>query len=130
MKKCYVKKVDQIITAVQMTLDTDGFEYNKWDGTQKCNRGDWIVDNNGDCYTINNESFKATYKNTSEGRYKKIAHVWAEQASEAGSIATREGSTSYVSGDYIVYNSGDESDAYAVSKEKFEAMYIREKDKI
>jgi len=124
MKKRYVKNVDQIITAVQLNLDTAGFEYQKWDGVQQCGSGDWIVDNDGDCYTINEESFANTYQMVAAGRYKKTAYVWAEQASEAGTITTREGSTSYSRGDYIVYNSSDESDGYAVAKEKFESMYV------
>lgn len=125
MKTRYVKKVDQIITAVQLKLETDGFQYRKWGSNQQCNAGDWIVDNNGDCYTINNESFSNTYQQVSLGRYKKIAAVWAEQATSAGKISTKEGITYYEAGDYRVYNSsGDSSDGYAVSKAKFEDMYI------
>ena len=126
MKKRYKKKVDQIVTAVQLSLVTHGFAYEKWDNTQHCNSGDWVVENNGDCYTIREDSFAATYQRVSEGRYKKMAHVIAEQIDAAGTLATREGSTSYAAGDYLVFNSGDDSDGYAVSKEKFETMYVEE----
>lgn len=126
MKTRYVKKIDQHITAVQLLLDTDGFKYQKWGSDQQCKTGDWIVDNDGDCYTINNDSFTSTYQQVSPGRYKKIAPVWAEQAGSAGKIITKEGSTHYEAGDYIVYNSGDNADGYAVSKDKFEDMYVAE----
>lgn len=59
----------------------------------------------------------------SPGVYYKSASVWAEVAEAAGKIKTKEGKTEYEAGDYIVYNEEDGSDAYAVSREKFESMY-------
>jgi hypothetical protein len=40
------------ITAVRLDLNMDGFTYLKWGGTQRCKRGDWLVNNQGDVYTI------------------------------------------------------------------------------
>jgi hypothetical protein len=42
-----------------------------------------------------------------------------------GAIKTKEGETHYQPGDYIVFNSVEEneSDRYAIIREKFETMY-------
>jgi hypothetical protein len=119
----YRRKPDQYVVAVQLLLDTDGFAYRKWDGEQRCKRGDWLVDNDGDVYTVDAESFARTYRELRRGAYLKTAPVWAEVAAEDGSVATKEGHTAYRCGDYLVSNNEDGSDAYAIGAEKFEAMY-------
>ena len=119
----YRKREQQIVTGVQLKLDTDGFRYSKWGGEQQCRAGDWLVNNNGDCYTISEESFSSTYQEISPGRYVKTAAVWASPATDDGKIKTNEGYTEYSAGDYLVANNEDGSDAYAVSKLKFEEMY-------
>lgn len=119
----YRKKADSFVTAVQLNLETDGFSYQKWGGTQECQPRDWLVDNDGDTYTISAETFAATYQQLSPGVYFKTSVVWVTVADEAGSIETNEGETQYEIGDYIVYNNADQTDGYAVSREKFEAMY-------
>ena len=123
MKKLYKKRVDQIVTAVQLNLVTAGFNYTKWGGSQKCNQGDWIVNNEGECYTITAQSFADTYSNVAPGRYSKVAKVKAETAIVDGQIRTREGTTDYKAGDYIVHNREDGTDSYAVDKDRFEKMY-------
>src|SRR5258707_14820409 len=45
------------VTAVRLDLDTDGFTYHKWGSAQRCKRGDWLVNNQGDVYTIDAETF-------------------------------------------------------------------------
>ena len=122
-RKKYRKREQQKIIAVQLALETDGFAYKKWGGTQKCSAGDWLVNNDGDCYTIAEQTFAATYRQTAPGQYVKIAPVWAEQADNAGAVATQEGATHYEAGDYIVSNTADGTDSYAVTRDKFEAMY-------
>ena len=121
----YRKREQQVVTGVQLNLDTDGFKYNKWGGLQLCRAGDWLLDNNGECYTIGEESFRKTYEEISPGRFVKTAAVWAIETRQCGSVKTNEGYTEYVEGDYLVANNEDGSDAYAVSKEKFEQMYER-----
>ena len=50
--------------------------------------------------------------------------MWAEVADKAGKVKTQEGETSYQAGDYLVFNiNEDESDAYAMEKEKFVSLY-------
>jgi hypothetical protein len=56
-----------------------GFSYRKWGTTQTCRRGDWLVDNGGDVYTVNRDSFARTYRRIAPGRYLKITPVWAER---------------------------------------------------
>lgn len=124
----YRKKPTEAIVAVQLDLDTDGFTYQKWGGTQVCRKGDWLVNNNGSIYTINRETFDTTYTEISPGMYQKDVTVWAEVAKASGVIKTRSGTTDYSAGDYLVYNDETGEDAYAVSRGKFEAMYEAVKD--
>ncbi|HZD49085.1 MAG TPA: hypothetical protein VE178_10095 [Silvibacterium sp.] len=53
----------------------------------------------------------------------KEPHPWAEQAKEKGVIQTKEGSTAYVAGDYLVYNDPTGKDGYAVKSTSFHSMY-------
>lgn len=122
-RRQYMKRASQFIIAVQLNLNTDGFTYEKWGGTQRCKPGDWLVNNNGDAYTVDRETFARTYKSTGPGTYAKVTMVWAEVADHAGEVTTKEGSTTYAAGDYLVYNDADGDDAYAVSKADFEQMY-------
>ena len=121
----YVKRANQAVVAIQLALDTAGFTYQKWGGAQRCKACDWIVNNNGDVYTVDHETFERTYRLVSTGIYVKITPVWVEVAREAGCVETKEGTTHYCSGDYLVFNEQDGGDAYAVSADKFEAMYER-----
>jgi hypothetical protein len=122
-RQSYVKREAQTVAAVQLDLDTKGFTYQKWGGTQTCKPGDWIVSNAGDTYTVDRESFARTYRSTGHAEYVKVAPVYAEVATTAGDVKTKEGTTHYDAGDYLVYNEADGGDPYAVSKENFERMY-------
>ena len=121
----YVKRSTQFVVAVQLDLETEGFTYQKWGGTQRCKPGDWLVHNEADTYTVDRETFARTYKHTGPGTYVKISTVWASVATQAGEVRTKEGTTQYAIGDYLVYNERDGGDAYAVSKTAFERMYER-----
>ena len=111
------------MVAVQLNLETDGFQYNKWGGEQQCISGDWLVNNDGDFYTIKEDVFASTYEEVAPGQFVKTTLVWAYEAPDAGQVETNEGITKYKRGDYWVANNSDGSDAYAVSKAKFEEMY-------
>ena len=119
----YKKKTDQYVIAVQLMLDTDGFSYRKWGAEQRCKKGDWLVDNNGDIYTVDSDVFSLTYRQVKPGIYIKTTPIWAAVASEAGSVTTKEGASHYQAGDYLVYNNEDGTDAYCISAAKFESMY-------
>jgi hypothetical protein len=119
----YLKRKEQFVTAVQLDLETDGFTYRKWGGMQRCAAGDWLVNNDGDTYTVSRDSFARTYERLERGKYRKITPIWAEVATEAGAVRTNEGMTSYRPGDYLVSNDSDGHDQYAISKAKFEKMY-------
>lgn len=101
----------------------DGFKYRKWGDEQRCKANDWVVDNAGDVYTVDSESFARTYVADRPGTYVKTGKVWAEQAGAAGKVVTKEGRTEYKAGDWLVSNEEDGSDAYAVSAKKFEQYY-------
>lgn len=122
-RRQYMKRASQFVVAVQLDLDTPGFTYKKWGDTQTCKRGDWLVNNNGDVYTVDRDTFSRTYKSTGPGTYVKRTSVWADVAAEAGAVRTKEGATHYEAGDYIVSNEEHGADSYAVSKADFERMY-------
>ena len=92
-----------------------------------CKGGDWIVNNGGECYTIDVESFANTYTLVdpdTPGIYFKTGSVWAKKATEDGAIKTKEGESHYKAGDWIVFNNEDGTDGYKVTDEKFRALYI------
>jgi len=119
----YQKKPDQFVVAVKLDLQTEGFTYRKWGAEQRCKSGDWLVDNNGDVYTIDSEVFDRTYRKLGPGTYVKTTPIWAKRATQAGSVETQEGRSHYEAGDYLVSNNEDGTDAYCISSDKFEAMY-------
>ena len=104
-------------------MELDSFVYKKWGAEQSAKRDDWVVDNDGDVYTVDADSFAKTYQETGRGTYIKTTPVWAEQAEQSGSVKTKEGATHYEAGDYLVSNERDGSDAYAISAGKFELLY-------
>jgi hypothetical protein len=123
-RRKYAKRPSEPVVAVQVDLDIDGFPYRKWGSTQTCKRGDWLVNNNGDTYTVDRDTFARTYRSTGPGTYVKTTPVWAEVASTGGEVRTKEGTTHYLAGDYLVSNESDGGDAYAVARDAFERMYM------
>ena len=81
------------------------------------------MDNQGDVYTVDRDTFGKTYAPKGPGIYVKITPVWAEQATKHGKVATKEGFSHYQTGDYLVSNNEDGTDAYCISAKKFESMY-------
>lgn len=127
-RKRYIRRPDSPVVAVRLALDTDGLVYRKWGGEQRAKAGDWLVDNGGDVYTVDGDVFARTYRKVGPGQYVKATPVWAERADRAGEVKTKEGTTRYEAGDFLVSNNQDGSDAYAVGAEKFEALYERAED--
>jgi hypothetical protein len=119
----YRPHAGRTVVAIQLRLDMPGFAYQKWGHDQQCQQGDWLVDNEGDVYTVNAESFARTYRAVSKGLYAKVQCVWATQAEQAGSVSTKEGLTAYQAGDWLVSNQEDGSDSYAVGATKFSTLY-------
>lgn len=122
-RKRYRRRPGEPVIAVQLKLETEGFTYRKWGDEQHCKANDWLLDNAGDVYTVDAKSFERTYTAEGPGTYVKTGKVWAEQAGSAGRVATKEGSTAYEAGDWLVSNKEDGSDAYAVTAKKFEQSY-------
>jgi hypothetical protein len=125
---------DRPVAAVQLAFDEDGFvfAYRKWGGNQRAKAGDWLVDNHGDVYTVDAAVFTRTYRAVGEkepGSYVKTTPVWAERMNTSGVVKTKEGSTRYQAGDYLVSNADDDSDRYAISADKFEELYTREDER-
>jgi hypothetical protein len=125
-RRQYIRRADRPVAAVRLSLDTEGLVYQKWGHAQRAKPGDWLVDNDGDVYSVDAEAFARTYRPVAErgpGAYVKVTPIWAERAQGAGHVKTQEGATEYGAGDYIVSNNRDGSDAYAISARKFEDMY-------
>lgn len=122
-RRRYRHRSGHYVVAVQLKLDTDGFSYRKWGGQQHCRPGDWLVDNDGEVYTVEAESFHRTYRQLHRGAYVKSSPIWAEVAQTAGRIATKEGLTDYATGDYLVSNNENGSDSYAIRSDQFHAKY-------
>lgn len=108
---------------VRLDLDTEGFSYRKWGGIQGCKRGDWLVNNQGDVYTVEAETFARTYRMVRSGVYEKDAPVWAERAERPGTIRTKVSATDYDAGDYLVFNDPAGNDGYAVKADTFHVLY-------
>jgi cell wall-associated NlpC family hydrolase len=121
----YVKRPTRTVTAVQLALKTRGFTYQKWGAVQRCKAGDWIVNNEGDVYTVDRSTFRRTYRKVRTGVYLKTTPVWAEVAAAAGRVKKKEGMTNYRRGDYLVFNEKHSGDPYAVAAKDFKAMYKR-----
>ncbi len=49
--------------------------------------------------------------------------MWAEEVDSSGTITTKEGSTDFQAGDYLVFNDEEGRDGYAVSQEKFRSLH-------
>jgi hypothetical protein len=122
-RRQFVKRAGNEVVAIQLALDTDGFTYRKWGDLQTCKPGDWIVQNNGEVYSVDRETFAHTYRQQSPGLYRKVSPVWAERTETDGSVPTKEGVTHYRAGAYLVSNDAEGTDAYAVAAATFEAMY-------
>jgi hypothetical protein len=127
-RRRYVRRPDQPVAAVRLPLETDGLSYRKWGAEQHAKPGDWLVDNDGDVYTVDADVFARTYRQTGPGAYVKTTPVWAEQAATSGAVKTKEGATHYEAGDYLVSNHPDGSDEYAISAEKFASLYVLDED--
>ena len=119
----YQKRDNKPVIAVQLDLDFEALQYQKWGGQQQAKSGDWLVCNQGDTYTVDEAVFAQTYEQVSPGIFRKTATIWAWQATESGEVKTIEGSTDYLAGDYLIADSPDASPSYAISAEKFAELY-------
>ncbi len=119
----YLRQDNTPVTAVQLDLEIESFTYCKWGGIQTASTGDWLVNNDGDVYTVARGSFEHSYRNVSPGVYVKSAPIWARRAGAAGKMPTKEGETQYEAGDMLVFNDVDEEDGYAMSSKTFDKLY-------
>ncbi|SMX29505.1 hypothetical protein TRP8649_03641 [Pelagimonas phthalicica] len=126
--KRYRRREMTTVIAVQIALDTEGFSYKKWGDVQVARAGDWLVNNNGNAYTIDREIFEKTYSQVSDGVYEKTGLVWAERAQKAGKVRSTSGFTNYHAGDFVVFNDEDRTDGWAMREEEFKRLYELNED--
>lgn len=122
-RRRYRKKSNQYVMAVQLQLEFDGFRYRKWGAEQHAKPGDWLVNNQGEIYTVDRDTFARTYRQIQPCLYVKTTPIWAEVATQSGQIKTKEGVSHYQAGDYLVSNDADGQDGYCISAARFESMY-------
>lgn len=130
--KMYRRRDETSVTAIPLDLEAKPgavvgsqlFSYHKWDARQICKRGDWLVHSGDDVYTVDRETFERTYVQFAPGQFRKTSLVWAERAEKDGEISTKEGSTRYKAGDFLVYNQANRKDGYAVKLSTFNLLYV------
>ena len=123
MRRRYRRRADATVVAIQLELDTSGFTYRKWGAEQTCKRGDWLVRNRDETYTVDARQFAETYEAVTPGVYRKVKPVWAEEALSGGSIETREGQTHYSAGHMLVFHDSSGSEGYAMDPDTFRELY-------
>ena len=123
-RRKYLRRTDRPVVAVRLALDIEHLVYQKWGAEQRAKPGDWIVDNDGDVYTVDADVFARTYRSTGPGTYVKTTPVWATRAEDAGHVKTKEGVSHYEAGDYLVSNNADGSDGYVIGADKFDRLYM------
>lgn len=89
------------MVAVQLQLETAGFSDRKCGDDQHRTAGDRLLDNDGEVYTVDADSFARTCRQLHRGAYVKTTPVCAEASAADG------------------------SDGYAIGAEKFHVMYER-----
>ncbi len=119
----YTRRADTAVTAIQLTLELEGFTYRKWGGVQRARTGDWLVKRDEDVYTVDQTSFAKSYKPLGGAQYIKAQPVWAREADKDGRISTKEGATDYKAGDMLVFNDAEQRDGYAMPRAKFDKLY-------
>ena len=87
----YLQREQTPVAAILLNLETDDFTCRKSGGEQTCKLGDWSVDNDGDVYTLDCDSFARTNRADSPDLCRKVAPIWAELAHHDGAIKTKEG---------------------------------------
>ena len=121
--KRYRKQQCESVFALPLTLHKATLRFHKWGNEQVAKEGDWLVSNDGELYTVDGDSFAKTYEPVGPCRYRKTGSVWAELADADGVMLTKEGSSAYRKGDYLVFNEPDRGDGYPVAKNRFEQQY-------
>jgi hypothetical protein len=119
----YRQREEKKVFAIRLNLDLEAFNFRKWGGLQTAKRGDWLIERDGEAYTVDGDVFARTYSQVGPATYLKRSAVWAKQAECDGSISTKEGETHYCQGDYLVWNDAAGLDGYAISQAKFESLY-------
>lgn len=127
-RRRYRKKADQTVVAVRLDLDTEGFSFRKWGAVQRCKRGDWIVSNDGETYTVDGEVFARTDCQVGRGQPVKVIPVGAEIASRDGSLPTRGGVSHDRAGDDLVFNDEAGQDGWCMEATRIESMYEPDED--
>ena len=89
-RRRYVRRPDRPVTAVRLALDTDGLVYRKWGGEQRAKPGDWIVDNDGDVYTVDADVFERTYRQIGPARTSRPRRCGRSKRQRAGTRGRRK----------------------------------------
>jgi hypothetical protein len=112
------------VTAIQIDFDKVSFTYHKWGSDQKATSGDWIVNTNGDIFTVPREIFARSYKMIGHGQYLQTGDVWVRHTIEPGFLKTNNGKVNYKAGDYLVFNDPEGNHGIVVKPNIFTEFYL------
>lgn len=123
--KQYERRPDGLIIAIQIRLDLEagGIAYRKWDSEQWGKRGDWLINDDGDTYTVSAENFANDYELSESGLYRNTAKVWAEEATGSGFVEIRGGTAPFVEGNMLVFSDPDRKEGQVFFYNKFNRLY-------
>src|SRR5688500_16795043 len=54
-RRRFLPRPERTVVAIRLPRDANALVYRKWGGEQRAKPGDWLVDNDGDVYTVDAE---------------------------------------------------------------------------
>lgn len=89
--------------------------------TMQAQPGDWLVQSEGDTWSVEDGIFRVTYEHLRDDLYRKVTPVLAVELPAAGTVLSREGMVEAEQGDLLVCNVTGE--CWSMPKEKFFQRY-------
>ena len=111
----YRRRPGQPVVAVQLRLDTEGFRYQKWGDEQRCKANDWLVDNDGEVYTVDADSFARSYTVQGQGTYVKTGKVYWSKDQE-NLFGLQEGEFSGTFREFLSFIHPDDIERYETAQ--------------
>lgn len=120
----YKRKGNEVVIAIQLDLDTEGFSYQKQGAERRCNAQDWLLSDRSGTYAVDDSTFARAFEEIGVGQYTMVGIVRAKVSDSAGHIRVGQRKVPHEPGDYLVWDESTQSIGYAVPKDWFEASYV------
>ena len=102
---------------------TDTFQWQSTDGNNLVGeKGDYLIESDGNRWTVQPEIFEKTYSENSDGTFTKTAQVIAVKVNAALTINTLEGESVVHEGDYLLC--GESADVWSIDSTNFVKKYF------